>query len=889
MSPPRFPRILSVLLLAAGGMGALGLWAPAPARAQDVELLGRIHGTRPPDEYFQQRGRPGAFEFQRAMAPRLHRVLAARREAGFDMVGASSLDLIGRGAPANVVLGPRVGVVQGRFRFPVVLGLYADTPGNPAFTPQQIQQEYFTGPNSRYRTIPEFYDEISGGRVQLEGVTFPWVRTTRTASQVGGGSSSLGSSSQVGAHIMEALRALDDSGVDWGQFDNDGPDGIPNSGDDDGFVDILIVIHPTRGAECDNLRNGERVWSHRWTLEARMGQGQSFATSTPSRTPGVGRVRINDYTIQGLLSCGSSAINGDMINEIGVMAHELGHGFGLPDLYNTASGTLTGGVGNWDLMATGAWGCTGGGASRPCHMGAWSKAVLGWADVQTLSPDTDHGVISLPPVNSSGRILQLPSGDGSGEFFLLENRQRTGFDEGLIAPGLLIWQVDPQVVGDRQTTGTGWAMNAVNTNRNRPGVWLRQADGRNDLAQTGSRGDVGDPFPGATGNRSFHAGSNPGSNSHRGTATGITLLDLAQVGGNMEFRLLTRFQSIALTAQGGAAVGAGGEPGFLVNGVAVQAPHTIRSAPFQRHTVEALAGAPLAPGVRAGFESWSDGGERMRTLSTGIGDTTFTARFGRREVQVSVTQVGGQEGVDPGVVEISGASSDGWVASGTQVTFQARPITGFRFLEWAGALAGSPNPAVRLVDEPLALEARYDQTFGVATPTSLTLEAAVRTEVTLVADNATPPVAWTLQQGTLPSGMDLVGALFRGSPMETGTFPLTLRASDASGLTATARVTLTVTPPVVGIDNLVGPFLLTQRTPTEDQLQFLDRAGNRNGFYDLGDLRAFLLANPGLPLTSADRGLVREILNIPAPGRSGDGAVPRSPSATPRRGGGGTR
>jgi hypothetical protein len=125
--------------------------------------------------------------------------------------------------------------------------------------------------------------------------------------------------------------------------------------------------------------------------------------------------------------------------------------------------------------------------------------------------------------------------------------------------------------------------------------------------------------------------------------------------------------------------------------------------------------------------------------------------------------------------------------------------------------------------------------------------------------------------------------------METGSFPLTLRASDASGLAATATVTLTVTPPVVGIDNLVGPFLLTQRTPTEDQLQFLDRAGNRNGFYDLGDLRAFLLANPGLPMTSADRGLVREILNIPAPGRGGDGAAPRSPSAAPRRGGGGSR
>lgn len=890
MSLVSLPRLLSVLVLVAGGVAAAGLLAPAPATAQDVELLGRIHGTRPPDEYFQARQRPGAFEFQRALSPRLHRVLAARRDGGFDQLGAPQVELIGRGAPARVVLGSRVGVVQGRFRFPVILGLYADSPAEPAFSPQEVQQEYFTGPNSRYRTIPEFYDEISGGRVQLEGVTFPWVRTTRTATQVGGGSSALGSSSQVGAHIMEVLRSLDDDGVDWGQFDNDGPDGIPNSGDDDGFVDILIVLHPTRGAECDNNRNTDRVWSHRWTLEARMGQGQSFATSTPSLAPGASRVRVNDYTIQGLLSCSSNtpAAPGDRINEIGVMAHELGHGFGLPDLYNTAAGNLTGGVGNWDLMATGAWGCTGGGASRPCHMGAWSKAVLGWADVQTLAPDTDHGVISLPPVNTGGPILQVPAGDGSGEFYLLENRQRIGFDEGLIAPGLLVWQVDPSVVGDRLTSGSAWASNSVNTNRNRPGIWLRQADGRDDLAQSASRGDVGDPFPGATGNRSFHAGSIPASRSHRGTATGLTLLDLVQLGDgagrSLEFRLLTRFQSITLDVDGGAS-----GTSFVVDGQTVTAPYTLRSAPFQQRPVEALAGHPIAPGIRAGFEAWSDGGERVRTLAAALADTVFTARFGRREVQVSVGQVGGQEGIAPGVVQISGATSDGWVPEGLEVTFEARPVTGFRFREWAGALAGEPNPVVRTVVAPLSLEARYDQVFGVATPNILTVEAARETQVVLVAADANPPVTWAVVEGQLPDGLELIGDALRGSPLVSGTFPFTLQATDALGLRADSEVSLSVTPPVVGVDNLTGPFLLTQRSPSEAQLLYLDRSGNGNGFYDLGDLRAFLLSNPGLPMTSADRGLLQGIISLPAPGRGGGGDTPPVSGAPPRRGGGGTR
>lgn len=835
--------LLSFLLPAVPGRGG--------AVGQDVELLGRIYGNLPPDEYFTQRNRPGAFEFQRGMTRRLDRALELRRESGFDVLGVRPMSVLGRGAPAHVVLGPRVGVVQGRFRFPVVLGLYSDSPAGEPFSPAEIQREFFDGPNSRYRTIPEFYHEVSGGRVQLEGVTFPWVRTGLTQAQVGGGTAGLGSSSQVGQYILEILRALDDAGVDWGQFDNDGPDGIPNSGDDDGFVDILVVIHPTIGGECTpNGRNSNNIWAHRWNLEGRV--GQPFVTSTPR--PGGGFIRISDYTIQAVYACGGT----NAINEIGVMAHELGHGFGLPDLYNTANTSLAGGVGNWDLMATGAWGCVSGGAARPCHMGAWSKAVLGWADIQTLEPGVDHGTITLPPVNPSGRILQVPAGDGSGEFFLLENRQRIGFDEGLLAPGLLVWHIDPGYIGDRLAQGSRWRTNTVNANRNRPGVWLRQADGRDDLAQTGQRGDPGDPFPGSTGNRSFHAGSNPGSFSHRGTATGVTLLDIEQVGQDMRFRLLNRFQTVTLQAEGG-----GSGPAFEVDGLPVTAPHAFSSAPFQQHAVTALAGASLGPGVRAGFDAWLDGAPRSRTVTTGIQDATYTARFGRTEMQVAVTQTGGPPAVAPGTIHVEGGTPDGWAAEGSTVTVSAVPRTGFRFLEWAGDLAGRPNPTLLTVTAPVQAEARYEVTFAPMAPAELTLEAARRVDIQLQVANATLPVTWTLQSGRLPTGLQLVGGWFRGEPLDGGVFPLTLRVVDAVGLSATTPVTLSVTPPIIPVEDLVGPFLLTGRAPTPAQRQYLDRAGNDNGSYDLGDLRAFLLAHPGLPMTLQDRGVLSGVLRLP--------------------------
>ena len=102
-----------------------------------------------------------------------------------------------------------------------------------------------------------------------------------------------------------------------------------------------------------------------------------------------------------------------------------------------------------------------------------------------------------------------------------------------------MWHIDPTVVANR------WSQNSINNDPAHMGVWLRQADGENRLAQSnGGRGDGGDPFPGTSGQSVFHAGSLPASVSHQGAATGLTLLDIAEVAGNVEFRALTRFRRL---------------------------------------------------------------------------------------------------------------------------------------------------------------------------------------------------------------------------------------------------------------------------------------------------------------------------------------------------------
>lgn len=816
---PHRPLALLIGLLASLGATALG--------AQDVELLGRVHGTRPPEGYYARRAAdPDAFEFGRA----LRRRTAAVRPGG------------GRLEAALTPLGPREARVRGVFTFPVILGLFSDTQGQGPFAPADIQAAFFDGPNPT-GTITELYREMSGGLVEVRGRTLPWQRSALTQAQVAGNSSGLGFGARVGSFIADVVAALDAGGsVDWGAFDNDGPDGVPNSGDDDGFVDVLTVMHPTAGAECSGNERSDRVWSHRWTLTA-WGVGP-VVTSTPSASGG--SIRVDDYTIQPVLDC-----EGTGLNQIGVYAHELGHGFGLPDLY-AVGGLGHAGIGQWGLMGSGAWGCPGPyNPARPCHMSAWSKVVLGWIDPEEVPLGADLGTRSLPPVVTSRTVLRVPSGDGSGTYLLLENRQPVGFDDNLTGGGLLVWEIDPTEVAAR------WATNTVNTFADRPGVRLLEADGRNDLLRpNGGRGDAGDPWPGSELRTGLHAGSTPATRTRGGEPMGITLLDIEEAGSVVRFRLYTRYQTVRLRTEGAS----GGAGLVRVDGAqAAVGPVTVRSAPFQTHAFEAAPGEPLAPGVRTGFQGWDDGAARVRSFVTGLADTVLTARYGGTEYEVAITEVSAQPSVDPAELRIVPGTADGWAAAGSEVSIEALPRTGFTFREWGGALAGSPNPLLRRMDAPLAAEAFFDVTFAAADPGApVALTAARSAEVRVEVANGNLPVTWSLVTGALPTGLvlDPAGAL-RGAPLATGRFPVVLRVRDAIGLEGTLALELDVGAPVLGLSLLAAPFLGSGTGPDALEAAFLDRVGNRNGAYDLGDLRAWVGAHPELPLTSEERALVR--------------------------------
>ena len=371
-------------------------------------------------------------------------------------------------------------LVSGTKSIPILPVKFHDTGADP-YPVASLQKELFDGPWPT-GTMTEYYSQVSYGQFTVTGTVFPWRKVSRDDTYYEGGSGCSGvcEDSKVGELLQESMN-LHDATVDFSQYDNDGPDGIPNSGDDDGYVDFVAFVHAEAGGECGN----DNIWSHRWFYS---GWSGSEYTSNDSRAGG-GFIKIDDYVIMPAFAC-----NGSTMIQIGVFAHEFGHAFGLPDLYDTdPSNGDSEGVGIWCLMAGGAWGGDSSSPETPTHLCAWAKAYLGW--VAPTDVTMDLSAATIPNVEDNPKVYKLPI--SSTQYYLVENRQEKGFDTKLPGAGILIWHINETVIN------SGLSNNRVNADENNKGVDLEEADCKNDLDNSLNRGDGGDPFPGTTNNRNF--------------------------------------------------------------------------------------------------------------------------------------------------------------------------------------------------------------------------------------------------------------------------------------------------------------------------------------------------------------------------------------------------
>lgn len=361
--------------------------------------------------------------------------------------------------------------LRGRVRVAVVLADFEDRPMTAA--PDRFRDLFFSSGRMPNGSVAEFYREASGGLVALEGTVAGPYRMPRPLAWYADGSYGIGQAEGGFRSPQLALDAARAASADlgFGRYDNDG----------DGYVDAYVLVHAGPGAEVTGDRNA--LWSHKATLDSPLA--------------------VDGVQVYAYLTVPEDA-------RTGVCAHELGHLlFGFPDLYD---GDYTSeGLGAWCLMAAGSWN---GGGDRPCHPSAWCKVAQGWVKVVNV---TKEGPLTVREVKASREVYRLwRQGADGPEYFLLENRLRRGFDDGLPGEGLLVWHVDEGQPDNRDETHYK--------------VALLQSDGRRDLERHRNRGDDGDPFPGSGSVRSLDAASSPGTRSYAGQDTGVGLADISDPG-----------------------------------------------------------------------------------------------------------------------------------------------------------------------------------------------------------------------------------------------------------------------------------------------------------------------------------------------------------------------
>jgi immune inhibitor A len=428
---------------------------------------------------------------------------------------------------------------------------YEDLIFGTEYNPYELDQfKQFDGPDvPKDRTMQNAYKESSYGKTNLvrnEDTEFVWVELPHGASyyldQEGkyaeNGKYVLGNENgdaHTGEFIRDLLKAADEQ-VDFSQYAEDGE--VPN----------IFVVHEGTGAEFS--RDPAQFWSHKWSLLSALYYGKYYETGKPAdvhagMTQGewidktiaedmtYDGVVVNNYNIQpgigGNVAGFDAATNsykeeaktGPFPAQTGVYAHEFGHALGLPDFYDTVYSSE--GVGNYSMMAGGSWmrypDAAVYGGNSPTHFDPFSKIFLGWVNPVEVKQEDGVQTITLPPVNKANADnaivkMEVPGSNGT-EYFLFENVQQDGFNQGLIrqgkdSKGLLAWHVDENVINLYQTAGfrpnnvENWMNKRFQFNQSQTassgdvvthyGLSVLQADGKYDLEKNLNRGDAADFF-----------------------------------------------------------------------------------------------------------------------------------------------------------------------------------------------------------------------------------------------------------------------------------------------------------------------------------------------------------------------------------------------------------
>ncbi len=357
---------------------------------------------------------------------------------------------------------------------------------NAAFTAMLNEQGYSA--NGGRGSAKDYYIAASDSQfVPTFDVYGPYTLSDTRAYY--GGNNYSGDDSNPQQMILDACH-LASADVNFADYDYD----------NDGYVDNIFVYYAGHN-EAEGGPN-ESVWPHRWVVPY-------------WEAPTYNGKRLYDYACTSELR-GNSGTN---MCGIGTFVHEFGHVLGLPDFYITDYGSSHKTLDEWSVMDYGGYLNNG---RTPCTYSAYERFYLDWLTPTILDVPTTE--LLEPLLDSNEAFIITQSGthnfDGANpnptEFFILENRQKSGWDQYLPGHGLLITRVN--------YSASDWSNNTVNNNANRMGVDLMEAN--NNSNSSSAR----DPFPGSSNITSYTPVLRSGT-----TLTTMPLSNINEVGRDITF------------------------------------------------------------------------------------------------------------------------------------------------------------------------------------------------------------------------------------------------------------------------------------------------------------------------------------------------------------------
>lgn len=277
-----------------------------------------------------------------------------------------------------------------------------------------------------------------------------------------GGNDRYGNDENPEAMIIEACKLVDDS-VDFSLYDND----------KDGTVDFVYVMYAGYGEADGGAAN--TIWPHQYFIYQ--------------------YISLDDTKIY-RYACSNEMDNYTKHHTgIGTFCHEFSHVLGLPDLYETTNTGYHKTLGQWSILDYGPYNNDG---NTPPTYSAYERFFMGWLTPRLI---TEPENVILEDLKNNNEALLISSTDEHNligndpnptTFYMLENRQQTGWDEYLPGHGLMLTKI--------QYNYNKWYNNTVNNTATKMGVDLIEADGKApEYDSNGYWGKAKDLFPaGAT-------------------------------------------------------------------------------------------------------------------------------------------------------------------------------------------------------------------------------------------------------------------------------------------------------------------------------------------------------------------------------------------------------